>query len=70
MGDEERWKIWKEYFKDLHNVDKENFIYNICGFEAAGKGHYFYGTSKWARVSIKAASRDEVKEEMIKNGVR
>ena len=41
MGEDVR-EIWKEYFKDLYDVDtEERTAVNIYGFDGSKRGNYF-----------------------------
>ena len=40
MGEEDLWKIWKDYFEDLYNVDVGEKV-SICGFDIARMGYCY-----------------------------
>ena len=71
----EVWKIWKEYFENLYNIDtQEQVAAHICGFVGVQRGNYFGGEKiRKNEVKVrmgklkkgKAAGKDEVTEEMI-----
>ena len=63
------------YFKDLYNVDTQEQVgVHMCGYDGVRRGNYFEGepirkTEVEEKVkSGKAASKDEVTEEMVKGG--
>ena len=72
-----RW-IWKDYFGDLYNIEtQEQVTVYVCGFDGVQRSNYFEGepikrNEEEARVmklkNGKAAGKDEVTEEMIKDG--
>ena len=44
QGEDEVWKIWKEYFEDLYNIDtKEQVPVHMCGFDGIQRSNYFGG---------------------------
>ena len=71
-------RIWKEYYKNLHNIDtQEQVAVYMCGFDGVRSGNYFGGepirrTDFEVRVGKlkngKATGKDEVTGEMIKGG--
>ena len=60
-GDEAR-KIWKEYYKNLYNIDTQEAVaVHMCGFGGIRRGNYF-GEMPIGRVEV------EVRVGMLKNG--
>ena len=44
LGEDEVQRIWKDYFKDLHNIDtKEKVAVYMCGFNDIQRSEYFRG---------------------------
>ena len=78
--EDEVQRIWREYFKDLYNIDtQEQVAVHICGFDRIRIGNYFEGEPT-ERVEVevrvgklkngKAASKEEINGEKIKGGDR
>ena len=71
-------KIWKEYFKDVYNIDTQEWVAaRKWGFNGIRRGNYFVGEPVGrAEVEMrvgklkngKDAGKDEITEEMIKSG--
>ena len=78
QGDDEARKIWKEYFEDLYNINtQEEVAVHVRGFDGIQRGNYFrvepIGRDKVElRVGKlkngKAAGKDKITGEMIKDG--
>ena len=79
QDEDEVWRIWKEYFEDLYNIDtQEQVEVHMCGFDGIQRGNYFRGeTIGRAEVELwvgklkngKAAGGGEITGEiMIKGG--
>ena len=79
QGEDEVRKIWKEYLEDLYNIDTQKEVaVHMCGFDVIQRGNYF-GGEPIGRVEVevrvgklkkgKAAGKDEITEDMIKDGV-
>ena len=44
QGEDEVRRIWKEYFKDLHNIDtQEQVAVHMCNFDGIQRGNDFGG---------------------------
>ena len=55
-------RIWKQYFKDLYNVDtQEQVAVHMCSFDGVRKGNYIGGESV-------GRSDFEVRVGKLKNG--
>ena len=71
-------RIWKEYFKDLYNIDtQEQVAVQMCGFDGIWRGNYFGGEPIGrAEVEVrvgklkngKATGKDEITGNMIEGG--
>ena len=61
-------KTWKEYFKDLHNIDtQEEVAIHMCGFDGIRRGNYFEG-EPIERDEVEVTGKDEITVEMINCG--
>ena len=76
--EDEVQRIWKEYFEDLYTIDtQEQVAIHMCDFDGIQRGNYF-GGKPIGRAEVemraeklkngKAAGKDEITEEMIKDG--
>ena len=62
QGEDEVRRIWKEYFKDLYNIDtQEEVALHMCGFDGIRRSDYF-GEQPIGRAKV------EVRVMMLKNG--
>ena len=78
QGEDGARNIWKEYFEDLYNIDtQEQVAVHMCGFDGIQRGNYFGGEPVGrAEVEVrvgelkdgKAAGKDEITGEVIKDG--
>ena len=80
MEEVEVWRIWKEYFEDLYNIDtQEQFAVHMCGFDGVWRGNYF-GRELIMRTKVEAwvgklkngeaAGKNEVTEKIKGGGDR
>ena len=77
LGEDQVRRIWKKYFGDLYNLDTlEQVVVHMFGFDGIRRGNYFGGdpigkTEVEVRVgklkNKKAAGKDEITGEMMKN---
>ena len=57
--EDEMRRIWKEYFKDLYNVDtQEQVAVYMCSFDGVRKGNYI-GGEPVGRADFEVSSRME-----------